>query len=261
MEANQGTAKKKKPAAKSHLKEKTGNNLISLPDGQIVDMSALGLDDLKLTTKELAFVFWYTLPGSDTFQVQTKAAVKAGYSAKTAYVVGYQLRQKPEIIAAIHRIMDGKVKNDVDEVYNQIIELEKHRLFFDMADFVEFKSVTVGIDKEGDPITVSGEYLKDIKDLTPEQRMAIDAVDYKVSGAQSMKIYNMADREKAIAFFKDLKKTLNSADNGGNDGEEETLEIIMERLSVKKTTRKIKDDMSKVASLVEMPKGALIQEL
>jgi hypothetical protein len=157
--------------------------------------------------------------------------------------------------------MDGKIKNDVDEVYSQIMELEKRRLFFDMGDFVEFKSVTVGIDKEGEPIIVSGEYLKDLKDLTPEQRMAVDSIDYKVSGAQSMKIYNMADREKAIAFFKELKKAQNSADGGGDDGEEETLEIIMERLSVKKTTRKIKDDLSKVANLVEMPEGDLIQEL
>jgi phage terminase small subunit len=245
---------------KKTVKKKPENNLIPLPDGQIVDISALGLDDLKLTAKEKAFVFWYTLPGSDSFQVQTKAAVKAGYKANTAYITGYQLRRKPEIQAAINRILDGKIKNDVNEVYNQIIELEKNRLFFDMADFVHFTAKTVGNDKEGNPIIVEGEYLKDIKDLTPAQRMAIDGIDYKVSGAQSMKIYNMADREKAIAFFKDMKKILNSAE-GGEDGEEETLEIIMERLSVKKTVRKIKDDLSKVAGLVELPKGDPIQEL
>ncbi|GHV91200.1 hypothetical protein AGMMS50268_17030 [Spirochaetia bacterium] len=251
---------KNNPVAKKIAKEKTGNNLISLPDGQIVDLSALGLDDLKLTLKEKAFVFWYTLPGSDSFQSQTKAAVKAGYKTTSAFQVGYQLRQKPEIITAIHRVMDEKVKNDVDEVYSQIIELEKHRLFFDIKDFVEFKSVTMGVDKDGEPIIVTGEYLKDIKDLSREQRMAIDSIDYKVSGAQAMRVFNMADREKAIAFFKELKKLVNSAD-GGDNGEEETLEIIMERLSVKKTTRKVKDDLSKVASLVEMPKGDLIQEL
>jgi phage terminase small subunit len=245
---------------KRAVKKKPENNLIPLPDGQIVDISALGLDDLKLTPKEKAFVFWYTLPGSDSFQVQTKAAVKAGYKINTAYITGYQLRRKPEIQTAINRILDGKIKKDVDEVYNQIIEMEKNRLFFDMADFVHFAPKTVGTDKEGNPIIVEGEYLKDIKDLTPAQRMAIDGIDYKVSGAQSMKIYDMADREKAIAFFKDMKKILNSVE-GGEDGEEETLEIIMERLSVKKTIRKVKDDLSKVAGLVELPKGDPIQEL
>lgn len=61
---------------------------------------------IKLTHKQAAFVAEYLVD-----KCATKAAIRAGYSAKTAYSIGEELLRKPEIRTAINaalsRIIDG----------------------------------------------------------------------------------------------------------------------------------------------------------
>jgi phage terminase small subunit len=251
------TATSKKISKKAPVKAPPAKkkDLGATPDGAVLDLSTLGVDDLKLTPKEKLFIYWYCKPGTDSFQVQTRAAIKAGYKSNTAYAAGYNLRKKPEIASAIKRVMETYVGIDVEEEFQNMLALQKKRIHYDIGDY--YKEVVINADKEQPEVI---EVIKNLHELTPEQRMAIESVDFKGKDADR-KVYMMADREKSISFIMNLRKQLNSQIADDGDGEEETMEIIMERLSIKKTVRRNKDEISKIARLVDMPKGEPIQEL
>jgi hypothetical protein len=99
--------------------------------------------------------------------------------------------------------------------------------------------------------------LKPLEDMTPEQRMCIDGIDIK--GQANVPVYVMANREKEL---NDIIKIDNELSKSISDtGEEETMEIIAERLTIKKTLRKEKDEMSQIANLIRFPKGDPVTEL
>lgn len=76
----------------------------------------------KLTGKQQSFVQHYC--GDCAFNA-TQAAIKAGYSVKTAYSIGNENLSKPEIIAAMaEEIADRAEKTDV-EVAEIVQELRK----------------------------------------------------------------------------------------------------------------------------------------
>ncbi|GHU65014.1 hypothetical protein FACS189447_03190 [Spirochaetia bacterium] len=248
-------AKKK---AEEKQKKPPKGQVNTLPDGSILDFSTLGIDDLKLTNKEMRFVFWYTYPGSEAFQIQTRAAVMAGYSQKTAYVNACLLRKKENIAAAIKRVMDNKVKIDLEEEYHRVLELKKLRIHYDIGDYVEQRQKVVPIDKEGNTIVITIEDFKDLKDLTPEQRMAIDGIDYR--GMQAIKVYNFADRDRAMNDLVTLYQKINGPIDENAFDFEATAEIIKGHLAVKVTTRKKKDDLGESADFMAT-KGSLTEEL
>jgi hypothetical protein len=75
--------------------------------------------------------------------------------------------------------------------------------------------------------------LKPLEDMTPEQRMCIDGIDIK--GQANIPVYLMADREKEL---NDIIKIANELAKGlGSTDEEETWEIIMERITIRETRR------------------------
>jgi hypothetical protein len=232
----------------------------SPPAGVVIDFSALGLDDLKLTPKEGRYVFFYTNPEYDTFQNKAKSAVKAGYKKESARIIACQLHTKAHVAEAIRRLMDP-LKIDVMEEMQKIIRIRIARIHYVMSDY--YKKMTV---IEEDPDTkkeVSREYevLKDLSELTPEQLLAVDAVDYK--GMAGRKVYVMADREKSMSEMMALYYRLFNGPTGGvNEEGEETMEIIKERLTEKLIARKSKDEISKIAKFGgDSPNTALIQEL
>ena len=55
---------------------------------------------MKLTPKQVRFVQEYLIDLN-----ATQAAIRAGYSAKTARVIGHENRTKPDIAAAIEKAM------------------------------------------------------------------------------------------------------------------------------------------------------------
>lgn len=59
----------------------------------------------KLTDKQAAFCREYLIDLN-----ATQAAIRAGYSAKTAEVIGYQQLQKTSVHAEIQRLMDKRAK-------------------------------------------------------------------------------------------------------------------------------------------------------
>jgi hypothetical protein len=76
--------------------------------------------------------------------------------------------------------------------------------------------------------------LKDMEDMTEEQRLCIDGIESK-GQSSNQQTYKMPDREKALDDLikedKELSKSLDDA------GEEETREIIMERITIRETKR------------------------
>jgi hypothetical protein len=247
------TPKKKTAADKPHKVKK-------LPDGAVFDFSELGIDDLKLTAMEGRYVFWYTNPDYDTFQHKTRAAIKAGYKPDSARWAAYGLHAKPKVVEAIRRLMDP-LKIDVKEEFEHIIRTRIARIHYNVADY--YKTITV---MEQDPKTEELvekeiEVLKDLSELTPQQLLALDGVDYK--GMAGRKVFIFADREKSMTEMMNLyNKLFGGPANDNNDDGEATMEIIRERLTVKMTARKGKDEISKIAGFIEDSSGGnIVQEL
>jgi hypothetical protein len=243
VKAAKKTAKKpRKPKAKSPANE------FSMPDGAILDTSTLDIGDNKITDREKRFVFFYTYPGTNAFQCMARAAARAGY--KQFHTEGYKLRNKPNVAAAIKFVMDTKIKIDLEEEYHKILELKKRRAHYDIGEYVRKVNKTIGVTKEGDKIEVTVEDVKDLEELTPEQRQVIDGIDYK--STQGIRVYNFADRDKAMADLINLyNKASGTTDENAFDVEM-TAEIIKGNLSVKVAARKKKEELCKAADFAKM---------
>jgi hypothetical protein len=240
----------KKPQKRETAKKSKSAKEFHLPDGSILDASTLDIGENKITEKEIRFVFYYTYPGTDAFQCQGKAAASAGY--KNPIRIGYQLRNKPSVAAAIKYVMDAKVKIDLEEEYHKILELKKRRVHYDIGEYVKRvrKTIPLGKGQDAEYITVEVEDLKDIEELTPEQRQAIDAIDYK--GTQGIKVYAFADRDRAMNDLITLYNKANGVTNDDNFDVEMTAEIIKGNLAVKVAARKKKEDIGKTADFVRV---------
>jgi phage terminase small subunit len=252
----------KKKADKPEKKdEKPKGQINTLPDGSILDLATLPIGDIKLTDKETRFVFWYTYPGTEAFQNQTRAAVMAGYERKYAFAQGYKLKNKENVAAAIKAILDTKLKADLGEEYHKIIEKKKIRAHFDIGDYVRARPREVtgkGPDGEPETVIITAEDLKDLSELTPEQRMAIDGIDYK--GPQAVKVYLFADRERAMTDLINLYQKLNGPIDENAYDFEATTEIIKGQLAMKIAVRRKKDEIAKEADFMKST-GPLIEEL
>jgi len=97
--------------------------------------------------------------------------------------------------------------------------------------------------------------LKKIEDLSEDQLLCIDGIDVK--GQQGTMIYTLPDREKVRDSLISLVQKM---DQGNKDDEEdEPIEIIVERLIVKRMARQAKDDISQSAGLFRIPKNAITE--
>ena len=222
-----------------------GEDVRMKKDNEILDTKNFDVGGIKLTEKEKLFVFWYTYPDSHSFQCQTRAAEKAGY--KQASTTGYKLRNKENVQKAIKYVLDKKLKKELEEEYHKIIEMKKARVHYDIGEYVEIKEKVIST-RDGDSYTIRVEDFKDLKDLTPNQRIAIDSIDYK--GAQGIKTYTFANRDKAMDDILKLYEKL-SKQNGDEDGDELTAEIIKEGLRLRLSARKEKIKIDKSIAYIE----------
>jgi len=214
----------------------------ALPGGEVLDLDSIDWGDAKLTVMRKRFIFWYTYPGSSSYMRSSESAVKAGYSKGQSRQMGYKLRHDPEVAKVIRRVVDNTIKGDLEEEYHRILEMKRRRVHYDIKDY--FKKVTL-IDPETKQ-QYQKEVLKDLDELSDEQRQAIDSVDYRAQ--RGMKVYIMANREKSMD---DLVNMYHKAfGEKGEDGFdiETTAEIIKDKLSVKTTVRKKKDQTAEAAA-------------
>jgi len=102
----------------------------------------------QLTKKQELFVGEYMVDLN-----ATQAAIRAGYSIKSAYSIGQENLTKPELEAAIDIAMKEREKRTLVTADRVVQELAKIA-FSDIREFVEFEpvEVVVGNDKDGNPI-------------------------------------------------------------------------------------------------------------
>ncbi|EFW38301.1 hypothetical protein [Treponema phagedenis] len=240
---------KKTTAAKTSAAKKSVKKEASLSKNDVrISMETFDVGDAKLTEKEKRFVFWYTYPGSDAFMVQARAADLAGYKSPTSE--GYRLRKKDTVAKAIRYVLDTNIKKDLDEEYYKILELKKRRIHYDLADYVKKEQKTI-ITKEGIEKIIEIEELKDLQDLTPQQRQVIDGLDLK--GGNNTWVYIFADRDKAMAdIIRIREKLLERGQGDEGDNIEFVAEIIKEGLALKVSARNKKRAISESADFLEL---------
>jgi hypothetical protein len=197
-------AKAKKPAKQTNTTD----------GGIVVDVSGI---DKTLTDRAKRFIFWFTFPGADSFRHKTRAAIRAGYAKKNATSSGYKLCRNPAVQKEIGRLSGTYVSDQIDNLFNRSIEVLEQRAFYDVADFYE------------------GDRLKDLHEIEPGKRIAIDGIDYKGSKGER-KVFMFGDRKDALRAIKDIHKETHPT--GGNPYDiEETKEIIMERVAIRQQRR------------------------
>jgi hypothetical protein len=226
--------KTKKPPKKTTKKqaiEKSAEK--QQKNAEKTDGTGEGIDfcGIKLTPLRRAFIINYVTPGQPCFHNALQSALKAGYKEMTAKGEIYRIIRDPDIQKII-KTNENLIHRRVHESAIRAIELKQCRAFFDPLDFFEKKEVTL-TNKDGAEYKKSIIELKPLECMTLEQRMCIDGIDVK--GQAGVPVYLMADREKEL---NDIIKIDNELAKGlGSTDEEETREIIMERITIRETRR------------------------
>ena len=230
----------KKPATKKAEKakepKKTIRKTVSSPrialdnNKEIILDIGLDLCGIKLSNQRYIFLLHYLTPGQGCFRNAHKAALRAGYSKSTASVDIYSVLREPDI-QKIVKANEDLAYLSLNAAAKVAIEIKKQRAFYDPIDYFEEKEIVVE-GREG-PYTKSVMALKDMENMTPEQRMCIDGLDMK--GQASIPVYIMPDREKNLNDI--IKLNAEMEKSMADTGEEETREIIIERITVRETKR------------------------
>ena len=226
-----GAATKKKPGVKpapetALTPAKPANVRKILEDSE--PLPDVGLDFCGVTVKgrRHTFLLYYLTPGQSCFHNARQAGIKAGYTENTASVVVYSILRDPDI-QKIVSANDKLGHQSLHEAAKRAIELKKHRAFYDPADFFteEIKNTLLG------PKKIVG--LKPLDKMTEEQRMCIDGMDVK--GQASIPVYLMPDRAKELNDI--IKMDAEYSKSIADTGEEETHEIIIERITIREAER------------------------
>jgi hypothetical protein len=237
---------KTQKAPKMSIKKEAAIPRKTLEKKEAIKADGIDLCGVKLTTLRQAFIINYVTPGQPCFHNALQSAIKAGYKEAVARVDIYKIIRDPNIQKII-KANEYLIHQKVHESAMRAIELKQRRAFFDPLDFFEKKEITL-TNKEGDIYSKSIVELKPLEDMTPEQRMCIDGIDVK--GQAGVPVYLMADREKEL---NDIIKIDNELAKGlGSTDEEETREIIMERITIRET-RRAQRPIEIEYEIVEMP--------
>lgn len=156
-----------------------------------------------LTPKQQCFVAEYLVDLNIT-----AAALRAGYSTRTAAQVGYQLMQKPAVQEAIQNAMDDRAKRTTVTQDKVIAELAKIA-FANGADFAQVVTLKPG--GPGRPGVQIVE-LTDTSSLGADQRAAISSIEETKHGIK----VSTYDKVRALEL---LGRHLGIFD--GNGGEED----------------------------------------
>lgn len=157
----------------------------------------------SLTPKQQRFVEEYLVDLN-----ATAAAQRAGYSAKTAAQVGYQLLQKPAVQEAIQAAMADRAKRTGVTQDRVVSELAKIA-FTNGADYARVVTFRKGADGK---VPMQIVELADTDDLTDDQRAAISCIEETKFGIK----VNTYDKVRALEL---LGRHLGMFDgHGGEEG-------------------------------------------
>jgi len=238
--------------SKNAEKKEVDESLI-IPEKVVIDLNAYDWEGEELTEKQKLFVIWFSTPGTEYYHRAMKAARKAGYTDNTAHVAAHKMRNNPKIDKFIKKFESTIAKTNITETAQRWIQEKIIRGDYRVKDFYE--TVEYINEKTGEPVKKLA--LKNIEDLSDDQQLCIDGVDVK--GQQGTMIYTLPDREKVRDSLISLVKKMEEKDNDGDDEDEETIEVILERLTVKKTIRQAKDETSRTSGLFRLPKNVITE--
>ena len=164
---------------------------------------------MKLTPKQVRFVDEYLVDFN-----ATQAAIRAGYKAKTAHVIGAENLRKPKIaeeIARRQKDLQRRTEISQDRVVKELARIA----FADATDYACVETLTY----ENEDGTVSPVQIvspKDTDTLSDDQRAAIAGIKHGANGIE----VKLHDKIKAlellgrhIGMFND-KLSLSGADGG-----------------------------------------------
>jgi phage terminase small subunit len=163
---------------------------------------------VKLTPKQMRFVDEYLVDFN-----ATQAAIRAGYKAKTAHVIGAENLRKPKIAEEVARRQKDLQKRT--EVSQERVVKELARIAF--ADVTDYAYVMQAIiERDGVKVPVESAVIKETCDLTDDQRAAIASIKQGANGVE----IKLHDKIKAlellgrhIGMFND-KLSLSGTDGG-----------------------------------------------
>ena len=164
----------------------------------------------ELTDKQLAFVQEYPIDLNGT-----RAAIRSGYSKKTADRKANQLLNNPKIQEAIRQVMAERAKR-LQITADRVLEEYAKIGFADIKDFLTFetKEVVIDVDKNGKPIT---DY-QTVVSLKPSYKVdgtMISEVSLK-DGALKFKLH---DKKGALDMIgKHLGMFIEKHEHTGKDG-------------------------------------------
>lgn len=151
--------------------------------------------DKKLTFKQGRFVAEYLIDLN-----ATQAAIRAGYSPKTAEIIGHENLRKPKIDAAIQKAMNRREKR---------VEVSQDRVVTELAR-VAFGDLRGAVTWGPDGVT-----LVSSKDLTEDEAAAISEVAETVTKDGGSTRIKRHDKIKALEL---LGKHLGMFSDRSNDG-------------------------------------------
>ena len=98
----------------------------------------------KLTPKQKKFIREYKLNGGNA----TKAAIKAGYSKKTAEIIGFENLRKPNIKAALEQ-KEAELEKKYDISEERIIRELELIGFSDLKNYIDIETDTGAVRSKG----------------------------------------------------------------------------------------------------------------
>ena len=164
---------------------------------------------MKLTAKQIRFVDEYMVDFN-----ATQAAIRAGYKAKTAHVIGAENLRKPKIAEEIAR-RQKDLQRRTEVTQDRVVKELARIAFANIADYVHVETQTRTKD-DGTETTYQIVMLSETEDLSADQRAALATVKQSVNGVE----IKLHDKIKAlellgrhIGMFND-KLSLSGTDGG-----------------------------------------------
>lgn len=168
---------------------------------------------MALTAKQQLFVEEYLIDLN-----ATQAAIRSGYSERTARKIGNENLTKPDIAIKIQEAMNNRSKRT--EITADMVLKEYAKLgFSNITDYlsVEVKLVTVDRDSEGKPITELQQVVSIFEtDMVPEDKMRAVAEIKQTKEGIALKLH---DKKGALdSMARHLGMFLDKVEHSGNVG-------------------------------------------
>lgn len=145
---------------------------------------------MKLTAKQMRFVDEYMIDFN-----ATQAAIRAGYKAKTAHVIGAENLRKPKIAEEIAR-RQKDLQRRTEVTQERVVKELARVAFADATDYVQVETRTVE-KNDGTELSYQTVMLTETAELSADQRAAIAGIKQGTNGVE----VKLHDKIKALELL------------------------------------------------------------